>query len=64
MSFRAPVRRRNEGSNHAHGSGSYLALDLGVGIEAAVIECQVGRPAWHPYVEVAGPQIALCQSKP
>jgi predicted enzyme related to lactoylglutathione lyase len=34
-------------------AGSYLALDLGVGIEAGVIEREVARPAWLPYVEVA-----------
>lgn len=35
------------------GSSSYLALDLGVGIQAGVIEREVGRPVWLPYVEVA-----------
>jgi uncharacterized protein len=34
-------------------SGSYLALDLGVGIDAGVIESHVDSPVWLPYVEVA-----------
>jgi predicted enzyme related to lactoylglutathione lyase len=33
------------------GSGSYLALELGEGIEGGVIEHE-GEPAWIPYVEV------------
>jgi len=34
------------------GCGSYLALDLGAGIGAGVIEREVERPMWLPYVEV------------
>ena len=34
------------------GSGSYLALDMGNGIEGGVVECETGRPLWLPYVEV------------
>ena len=34
-------------------SGSYLALDMGNGIEGGVVECQARRPLWLPYVEVA-----------
>ncbi len=35
------------------GSGSYLSLDLGIGIDAGVSERPVDRPTWLPYVEVA-----------
>ena len=34
------------------GSGSYLSLDLGIGIDAGVSERPVDRPTWLPYVEV------------
>jgi len=34
------------------GSESYLALELGVGIQGGVVEGEVERPAWLPYVEV------------
>jgi predicted enzyme related to lactoylglutathione lyase len=34
------------------GPSSYLALELGVGIEAGVIERDIERPQWLPYVEV------------
>jgi predicted enzyme related to lactoylglutathione lyase len=34
-------------------SGSYLALDLGDGVEGGVVECGTQRPLWLPYVEVA-----------
>jgi predicted enzyme related to lactoylglutathione lyase len=33
-------------------SGSYLALELGRGIEGGVVECDTERPLWLPYVEV------------
>jgi uncharacterized protein len=33
-------------------SGSYLLLEPGSGVEAGVVEVQVERPAWLPYVEV------------
>ena len=32
--------------------GSYLALEMGDGMEGGVVECQTGRPLWLPYVEV------------
>jgi predicted enzyme related to lactoylglutathione lyase len=35
------------------GSGSYLGLDLGDGVEGGVVECNTERPLWLPYVEVA-----------
>jgi len=35
------------------GCGSYLALELGGGIEGGVVECGTDRPLWLPYVEVA-----------
>ena len=36
------------------GCGSYVALDLGGegGVEGGVVECEVRRPLWLPYVEV------------
>jgi uncharacterized protein len=34
-------------------SGSYLALDLGNGIDGGVVECDTERALWLPYVEVA-----------
>jgi predicted enzyme related to lactoylglutathione lyase len=34
------------------GSRSYLALDLGNGIEGGMVECSTTRPVWLPYVEV------------
>jgi predicted enzyme related to lactoylglutathione lyase len=37
----------------AAGSGSYLALQLGNGIEGGVVERDTGRTLWLPYVEVA-----------
>ena len=33
-------------------SGSYLALELGGGVGGGIVECQVPRPLWLPYVEV------------
>jgi predicted enzyme related to lactoylglutathione lyase len=33
-------------------SGSYLALELGDGIDGGVVECPTERPLWLPYVEV------------
>jgi uncharacterized protein len=35
------------------GCGSYLALELGDGIEGGVVERDTERPLWLPYVEVA-----------
>jgi predicted enzyme related to lactoylglutathione lyase len=35
------------------GSGSYLRLDLGCGIQGGVAECETEQPLWLPYVEVA-----------
>ena len=35
------------------GSASYLALDLGDGIEGGVVERDAERALWLPYVEVA-----------
>lgn len=34
------------------GSETYLALELGVGIEGGVVEREVERSVWLPYVEV------------
>jgi predicted enzyme related to lactoylglutathione lyase len=34
-------------------SGSYLALDLGNGIDGGVVECDTERALWLPYVEVS-----------
>jgi predicted enzyme related to lactoylglutathione lyase len=33
--------------------GSYVAVDLGGGIDGGIVECPVKRPLWLPYVEVA-----------
>jgi predicted enzyme related to lactoylglutathione lyase len=38
------------------GGRSYLALDLGRGLDGGVVECDSPRPLWLPYVEV--PDIA------
>jgi predicted enzyme related to lactoylglutathione lyase len=34
------------------GSGTYLALDMGDGVEGGVVECDADRALWLPYVEV------------
>jgi predicted enzyme related to lactoylglutathione lyase len=36
------------------GCGSYLALQLGGGVDGGIVECATERPLWLPYVEVAG----------
>ena len=33
-------------------SGSYLALELGGGLDGGIVECAARRPLWLPYVEV------------
>jgi predicted enzyme related to lactoylglutathione lyase len=33
-------------------SGSYLALELGGGLGAGIVECGIERALWLPYVEV------------
>jgi predicted enzyme related to lactoylglutathione lyase len=33
-------------------AGSYLALDLGGGVDGGIVECGIRRPLWLPYVEV------------
>lgn len=35
------------------GGGSYLALDLGDGVEGGIVEHDAERERWLPYVEVA-----------
>jgi uncharacterized protein len=35
------------------GGGSYLALELGGRFGGGIVECEIGRPLWLPYVEVA-----------
>ena len=50
--FYAELFRWRAESVHV-GAMSYLALDLGGAIEAGVIERDVERPAWLPYVAVA-----------
>ena len=32
--------------------GSYLALELGRGLGGGIVECEIDRPLWLPYVEV------------
>jgi predicted enzyme related to lactoylglutathione lyase len=34
-------------------AGSYLALDLGIGLGGGIVECPSPRSLWLPYVEVA-----------
>jgi predicted enzyme related to lactoylglutathione lyase len=34
------------------GGGSYVALDLGLGLGGGVVECGTDRPLWLPYVSV------------
>jgi predicted enzyme related to lactoylglutathione lyase len=41
------------------GPGSYLALELGVGIGGGVVEREHERPGWLPYVEVADIAVAM-----
>jgi uncharacterized protein len=33
-------------------SGSYLALELGNGLDGGIVECDTRRPLWLPYVQV------------
>lgn len=40
------------------GSLSYLALDLGGRVDGGVVECDVDRPVWLPYLEVADVYVA------
>jgi predicted enzyme related to lactoylglutathione lyase len=35
--------------------GSYVAIELGLGLGGGIVECPVKRPVWLPYIEV--PQI-------
>jgi predicted enzyme related to lactoylglutathione lyase len=35
------------------GPGSYLALALGGAIGGGIVECEIARPLWLPYVEVS-----------
>jgi uncharacterized protein len=35
------------------GTGRYLTLELGVGIDGGIVEHDSNRPLWLPYVEVA-----------
>ncbi len=37
----------------ATSSRSYVALGMGRGVEAGVVECETHRPLWLPYVEVS-----------
>jgi uncharacterized protein len=34
-------------------AGSYLSLELGGGLAGGIVECDLPRPRWLPYVEVA-----------
>lgn len=34
------------------GARSYHALELGNGLDGGVVECEIERPLWLPYVEV------------
>ena len=35
-------------------AGSYLAVELGDRLGGGIVECDVPRPRWLPYVEVSG----------
>jgi predicted enzyme related to lactoylglutathione lyase len=41
--------------------GSYLALELGEGIQGGVVECHAERALWLPYVEV--PDVAAATQR-
>jgi predicted enzyme related to lactoylglutathione lyase len=43
------------------GSGRYLALDVGRGVEGGVAEDETDRPFWLPYVEV--PDVAAAAAR-
>jgi predicted enzyme related to lactoylglutathione lyase len=32
---------------------SYLAMDLGARLGGGIVQCEIERPAWLPYIEVA-----------
>jgi predicted enzyme related to lactoylglutathione lyase len=34
-------------------AGSYLSLELGDGLGGGIVECDIRRPRWLPYVEVS-----------
>jgi predicted enzyme related to lactoylglutathione lyase len=34
-------------------AGSYLAVELGGGLGGGIVECDIQRPRWLPYVEVS-----------
>jgi predicted enzyme related to lactoylglutathione lyase len=38
------------------GCGSYLALEMGGAVGGGVVECDIRRPLWLPYIEV--PEVA------
>ncbi len=38
--------------------GSYLALELGQGLDGGIVECATRRPVWLPYVRVADVAVA------
>jgi predicted enzyme related to lactoylglutathione lyase len=44
------LRWRPERIEAAH--GSYLALDLGAGVDGGIVECGTQRATWLPYVAV------------
>jgi uncharacterized protein len=43
-------------------SGSYLALELG-GFGGGIVECEIQRPSWLPYVEVARISAATARAR-
>lgn len=43
--------------------GGYLALQPGSGIEAGMVEVEVDRPTWLPYVEVDDITRATCRAQ-
>jgi uncharacterized protein len=41
--------------------GSYLALEMGRGLDGGIVECGARRPLWLPYVEV--PDVAAATDR-
>jgi predicted enzyme related to lactoylglutathione lyase len=44
-------------------SGSYHALDLGGGFSGGIVECDVRRPLWLPYIEVDRVDVATDRAR-
>ncbi len=44
-------------------AGTYRSLDPGNGLSGGVVECEVRRPLWLPYVEVAEIRTATARAR-